>query len=100
MVTKREPLDKENVCVPKGRIFVIPERCKECDFCIKFCPKEALEKSEQINTKGYHYPTMKEGKVGACVDCGFCFLICPEFAIYTLDAKEERGGKGEVLSHE
>jgi 2-oxoglutarate ferredoxin oxidoreductase subunit delta len=87
----REPLDKDKIKLPQGRVFVIPERCKECDFCIEFCPRDVLEKSDEINMKGYHYPRIKEDKNGLCVNCRFCTLICPEFAIYT----EEVGVEGE-----
>ena len=87
----REPLDKDKIILPRGRVFVIPERCKECDFCIEFCPRDVLEKSSEINEKGYHHPRIKEGNEGLCVNCHFCRLICPEFAIFT----EEVGEKGE-----
>ncbi len=70
-------------------MYIIPERCKECGFCWTFCPKEALEKSEEINSKGYHYPKVKEGEGGACVDCKTCMLICPEFAIYSEEVNGE-----------
>jgi 2-oxoglutarate ferredoxin oxidoreductase subunit delta len=69
--------------VPIGQVYIIPERCKECGFCWTFCPMEVLEKSEEANAKGYHYPRVKEGKEGACINCETCTLVCPEFAIYT-----------------
>jgi NAD-dependent dihydropyrimidine dehydrogenase PreA subunit len=69
--------------VPVGRVFVIPERCKGCSFCIEFCPEQVLAESEGMNAKGYHYPVVAPGKENACVNCAFCRLVCPEFAIYT-----------------
>ncbi len=79
----RRPLDADSVPVPIGQVFVIPERCKGCKFCIDFCPEKVLAESEKMNAKGYHYPVVAQGKEGACVNCAFCKLICPEFAIYT-----------------
>jgi 2-oxoglutarate ferredoxin oxidoreductase subunit delta len=79
----RKPLDSTSVTVPIGQVFVIFDRCKGCRFCIEFCPEEVLAESDGMNTKGYHYPVVAQGKEEACVNCGFCNLICPEFAIYT-----------------
>jgi len=74
--------------VPTGRVYILPERCKECGFCWTFCPKEVLEQSEETNFKGYHYPKVKEDKLGECIDCKTCMLICPEFAIFTEEADQ------------
>ena len=75
-------------------MHVINERCKECSYCIVYCPAEVLVYSEEINSKGYHYPIIAEGKDSACVLCKFCDLICPEFAIYTTDADADGEGEG------
>ncbi|HDI10115.1 4Fe-4S ferredoxin [Candidatus Bathyarchaeota archaeon ex4484_205] len=67
----------------RGRIYVIRDRCKGCGFCVTFCPKGVLELSEDFNSKGYHYPILKEEPPDKiCINCGFCSLICPEFAIF------------------
>ena len=79
----RVPLDSASVPIPVGQVFVLPDRCKGCRFCIEFCPEQVLIESEAMNAKGYHYPVVAEGKERACVNCDFCKLICPEFAIYT-----------------
>ncbi|MHA1115759.1 MAG: 4Fe-4S dicluster domain-containing protein [Candidatus Heimdallarchaeaceae archaeon] len=64
-------------------IYLIPERCKACSFCINYCPEQILEFSSDINQKGYHLPKLKEGKdFSNCAECHFCELICPEFAIF------------------
>lgn len=81
--TPRQPLDQATVHIPVGQVFLIPERCKGCTFCIEFCPENVLVESPAMNAKGYHYPMVAEGKEGACVNCAFCKLVCPEFAIYT-----------------
>lgn len=81
--------------VPEGRVHVIPERCKQCDFCITFCPTDVLEYSQDINAKGYHFPVVAQGKESACVHCGFCDLMCPELAIYTTEVSGEQDAGGE-----
>lgn len=88
-VFARTPLNLEKVKVPRGRVYIIPERCKGCKICIEFCPREVLVESRQINAKGYHYPQIAPGKEEACVQCDFCTLICPEFAIFTLEDEED-----------
>ena len=88
----RTPMDLEQASVPLGVVHVIAERCKECNFCINYCPTEVLVYSEDINSRGYHYPVIAEGKESACVLCKFCDLICPELAIHTTGPDDtERG---------
>ncbi len=82
-ISLRKPVDSGAVRIPVGQVYVIPERCKGCRFCIEFCPEQVLAESVDMNAKGYHYPVVAEGKEQACVDCDFCKLVCPEFAIYT-----------------
>ena len=83
-VYARTPLDLDRIPVIRGQVFVIPERCKGCELCVRFCPREVLQVSEQTNEKGYHLPDIIPGKEDGCVHCQFCTLVCPEFAIYTL----------------
>ena len=92
----REPMDLERAQVPEGRVHVISERCKQCDFCITYCPTDVLAYSEEINAKGYHFPIVAEGKESACIRCKFCDLICPELAIFTTDAADEDAREAQV----
>ncbi len=75
--------------VPLGRVHVIAERCKQCSFCIDYCPTDVLIYSDDVNAKGYHYPIVAEGKESSCVDCRFCDLICPELAIYITEVSDD-----------
>lgn len=83
--TSRVPLDWQTMVVPRGRVHVIPSRCKECRFCVDFCPRDVLALSADTNPKGYRYPTVAPGKEEACIHCEFCSLVCPEYAIYTVE---------------
>jgi 2-oxoglutarate ferredoxin oxidoreductase subunit delta len=85
-VYARTPLDLDRATVQRGQVFIIPERCKGCEICVRFCPRDVLQVSEESNAKGYHYPELVPGRETACVHCEFCSLVCPEFAIYTLPA--------------
>jgi 2-oxoglutarate ferredoxin oxidoreductase subunit delta len=87
-VQTRQPLDAKRVPIPRGQLFIIPERCKGCRFCIDFCPLDVLEETSAMNSRGYHYPVVAEGKEDACISCQFCSVICPEFAIYTEEITE------------
>lgn len=90
-VFARTPLNLDRVQIPRGQVFVIPERCKGCRLCIEFCPHDVLRETEGINAKGYHYPEIAPGKETACIHCEFCTLVCPEFAIYTQSIETEVG---------
>ena len=84
----RQPVSQSVLKIPRGQTYIIPERCKGCKFCIEFCPKDVLEESPDINSRGYHFPVVAGEKEEACIHCGFCTLVCPEFAIYTLEIAE------------
>ncbi|MDD5832703.1 MAG: 4Fe-4S binding protein [Clostridiales bacterium] len=53
------------------------ERCKECGYCIEFCPKKVLSKGTAVNKRGYFPPVAAEG----CIACGTCARMCPDAAI-------------------
>jgi 2-oxoglutarate ferredoxin oxidoreductase subunit delta len=84
-VFSRTPIDLPKQKVPRGRVYLIPERCKGCQLCVVLCPREVLQESSQINAKGYHLPEIAPGKEEECVHCEFCAVVCPEFAIFTLE---------------
>ena len=64
----------------KGDVYVLPERCKGCGFCVDFCPTHVLELSHEYNLKGYHYPVVARAE--ACNGCDLCGMFCPDFAIH------------------
>lgn len=85
--TSKTTGDPDVVPVPKGTITVIPERCKGCEFCVHFCPKNCLAMSEDFTAKGYHYPLVKRPK--DCIGCDRCTMVCPDFAIFFTKEKKQ-----------
>lgn len=85
----RKPMDLARAGVPLGEVHVIAERCKECGYCIEYCPEKVLVYTRDINSRGYHFPIVAQDKATACVLCKFCDLICPELAIHTSDASDQ-----------
>ncbi len=82
----RVPLDLGTIPVSRGRVQVIAERCKGCEYCIEYCPREVLQMSKSFNPKGYHFPEVLEQT--RCVNCHFCEALCPEFAIFSEEIGE------------
>ncbi len=63
----------------RGVVHVDVERCKGCELCTEYCPKDVLALSSEFNSKGYHYPLVVTDD---CVACQACTMICPDFAIF------------------
>lgn len=80
----RRPLDADRVRAPLGEVRILIDRCKGCQFCVEYCPRDVLVMSKTFNRKGYHVPEVV--KSGACVNCNLCEVICPEFAIFSVIA--------------
>lgn len=78
----RRPLDADRVRAPRGEVFILVDRCKGCEFCVEYCPRDVLVLADSFNRKGYHPPRVV--RPAECVDCGLCEMICPEFAIFSV----------------
>lgn len=65
-------------------VKISSDLCKECEFCVHFCPKKVLVKGEKVNKKGY-YAVIPE-KIEDCIACGICARVCPEAAIEVIKA--------------
>jgi len=72
----------------KGRVYITPERCKGCAYCVEFCPNHVLALAEHFNQKGYHPPEVVNAD--ACVGCGMCGMYCPDFAIFGVRIKANK----------
>ena len=84
----RIPLDIEKQKVPRGTIYLVKERCKGCEFCVEYCPRDVLAMSSEYNAKGYHPPMLIEQEL--CNGCNMCGLLCPDFAIYGFITRKNR----------
>jgi 2-oxoglutarate ferredoxin oxidoreductase subunit delta len=61
------------------RVIFKEDLCKGCGLCVSVCPKNIIEVSEAINSKGYH-PTYVDNQE-ACISCAACARICPDSVI-------------------
>lgn len=61
------------------RYFIDRDRCKGCSLCTSVCPKEVLEISDEVNTKGY-FPAY-QARPEDCIACARCCTMCPDVAI-------------------
>lgn len=55
------------------------DRCKGCGLCVAVCPKNVLELSRKVNTKGY-FPVF-QARPEDCIYCAMCCVMCPDVAI-------------------
>ncbi len=70
-----------------NRVDINAEYCKECGYCVNFCPKNVLKIGEKINKKGYYAPVVD--KPDACIGCGICAKVCPDAVIEVYKDVEE-----------
>ena len=62
---------------------VLGQYCKQCGYCVNFCPKKALSFGKERNAIGAFFPVVDVEK---CIGCGICVTMCPDAA---LELREE-----------
>jgi len=85
----RQPFDTAEKYTKLGQPQIDAERCKGCGFCVEFCPREVLQMSVELSSKGYTFAVVDNDS--KCLACGFCELICPEFAVTLLTPPDNNG---------
>jgi 2-oxoglutarate ferredoxin oxidoreductase subunit delta len=63
------------------------DRCKGCGLCVAICPKNVLELSREVNTKGY-FPVF-QARPQDCIYCAMCCVMCPDVAIEIAEDAED-----------
>ena len=55
------------------------DKCKGCELCRSFCPKNIIVMSDVVNKQGYRPASITDQD--ACIGCQSCALVCPDSAI-------------------
>ncbi len=64
----------------KGFLEFDFEKCKGCNLCVQYCPKDILYQDlKTINNAGYNVIKLKDAE--QCIGCGFCAVMCPDSVI-------------------
>ena len=67
--------------------IIDPDRCKGCGLCVIICPKNVLEISEKVNSKGYF--SAYQARPEDCIHCTKCCIMCPDVAITIIEEGKE-----------
>ena len=55
------------------------DKCKGCELCVSFCPKNILALDSAVNAKGYHPAVITDQE--KCIACAMCATMCPDCVI-------------------
>ena len=69
-------------------IHVNETYCKGCGICVAVCPRDAIEMSDELSSRGVYPPRTRD--LARCTACKLCEMHCPDFAIFI-----ERGERVE-----
>ncbi|MGE4321314.1 MAG: 4Fe-4S dicluster domain-containing protein [Acholeplasmataceae bacterium] len=64
----------------KGVVTFDYEKCKGCNLCVQYCPKDILYQDKKtLNEAGYNI--IKISEPDQCIGCAFCAIMCPDSVI-------------------
>ncbi len=69
----------------RGKIVIDKDRCKGCEYCQMYCPKDCIEMSREINVHGVHFAQC--AKPDECIACSMCARMCPDVCIEVYERK-------------
>jgi 2-oxoglutarate ferredoxin oxidoreductase subunit delta len=65
-----------------GTVWVDPDRCTGCGYCVRACPANTLELAAGSDApSGGKKKARMATTLPMCMSCGDCSAICPESAI-------------------
>lgn len=57
-------------------ITVTEAFCKGCGLCVAICPKQAIQLSERMDSRGVHPAYLARPE--ECTGCTQCAIMCPD----------------------
>ncbi|MDC0357248.1 4Fe-4S binding protein [Oligoflexia bacterium] len=75
------------------KVVIDKDRCKGCELCVAFCPRDCLEMSDELNAQGYHPPRVTDAV--SCTSCAMCANVCPEVALRIFRARKPKKKKAD-----
>ena len=70
----------------KLQVIFNRERCKGCELCKSFCPKQIIDMDTTVNAKGYCPAKIAEQEKRS--GCQSCATVCPDCAIEIYELEE------------
>jgi 2-oxoglutarate ferredoxin oxidoreductase subunit delta len=72
--------------VPKNKVKIDKDKCKECKLCIIECKKGIIAVSSELNVLGCHPARITD--MSKCTGCTFCAVACPDGLIEVIREEE------------
>ncbi|MGE5550981.1 MAG: indolepyruvate ferredoxin oxidoreductase subunit alpha [Bacteroidota bacterium] len=73
------------------KLVIDEERCKGCELCLHFCPRNLLRLADRLNRQGLKPAEIEDEE--ACTSCASCARMCPETAIEVFRPPKAASGR-------